>query len=406
MTNNLIIDAAKQIILKLKENGHTAYFVGGYVRDLLLNCPSSDIDIVSSASPKEIQKLFEKTIPVGIQFGIIIVVHLGFSFEIAQFREDQNYKDGRHPEGVIACDEKTDAQRRDFTINGLFLDPLTHEIKDYVDGVKDIQSKTLKAIGVPHKRFEEDRLRMLRACRYLATYNLHLEETTHQAILDMAPFVNVGLSIERIYQELFKMHEKNALAKGLNWMFSLNLLKPLFPMLEKKDNSWLYQKITELGKIQNPCPLIFHLAYLFDVKDKKELETLVKFFKASNTELHLGATFLKYMEATDWTNLQTAELFTFNFYPALLEFKALDEKHPSQFYHQIYEQQKTLEPVIRLLLEKKMVIQADDLISHNIPKGPLIKQGLELGMSLFADNPSLSKLEVLKKVLKDLNSYN
>lgn len=404
MTNNLIIDAAKEIIIKLKENGHTAYFVGGYVRDLLLNCPSSDIDIVSSASPKEIQKLFEKTIPVGIQFGIIIVVHLGFSFEIAQFREDQNYQDGRHPEGIIPCDEKTDAWRRDFTINGLFLDPLTNEIKDYVEGIKDIKSKTLKAIGVPHKRFEEDRLRMLRACRYLATYDLHLEEKTHQAILQMAPFVNLGLSIERIYQELFKMHEKNALAKGLNWMCSLNLLKPLFPRLEKKNTAWLYQKIAELGKIQNPCPLIFYLAYLFDVKDKKELEALVKFFKAPNTELNLGVTFLKYMETKDWTMLQLAELFTTNFYPALLEFKALNEKHASQFYHDIYEKQKMLEPVTRLLLEKKMILQADDLISHHIPKGPLIKQGLDLGMALFADNPSLSKLEVLNKVLKDLNS--
>src|SRR3989338_9806133 len=174
---------ARRIVERLKEKGFIAYFAGGWVRDFLMKHPSDDIDIATTASVEEVRALFEKTIPVGAAFGIVIVVEDGHPFEVATFRKERGYLDGRRPTKVEPATPQEDAQRRDFTINGLFYDPTTDELFDYVEGKRDLQKGILRAIGNPHERFLEDRLRMMRAVRYSTRFNFPIEKETKAAVL-------------------------------------------------------------------------------------------------------------------------------------------------------------------------------------------------------------------------------
>src|SRR5438094_8042112 len=146
--------------------GHEAYLVGGCVRDMVMHIEPADYDIATSARPEEIVKIFPRTESIGAQFGVILVIFQGHGFEVATFRSDEAYIDGRRPTGVVFTDARQDVLRRDFTINGLLYDPTTTDIIDYVGGRKDIRDKIVRAIGDPRKRFEEDKLRMLRAVRF------------------------------------------------------------------------------------------------------------------------------------------------------------------------------------------------------------------------------------------------
>ena len=162
---------ATSIVKKLQDAGYLAYFAGGWVRDFILKKPSDDIDIATSASVDEVQRLFPKTIPVGVAFGIVIVVQDNHQFEVATFRKDRGYVDGRRPVGIDPASPEEDAQRRDFTINGMFYDPIQDKIFDYVDGMKDLKKGIIRAIGDPNARFLEDRLRMMRAVRYSTRFD-------------------------------------------------------------------------------------------------------------------------------------------------------------------------------------------------------------------------------------------
>ena len=155
-----------QIIEQLKKAGHEAYWAGGCVRDMLLGTEPKDFDIVTSAKPDEIEDLLEKTIPIGKEFGVILAIQNGHNFEVATFRSDAGYSDGRRPDAVEFTNAKEDAHRRDFTINALFYDPTTDEIFDYTDGQKDMKEKLVRFIGDPEERIKEDHLRLLRAVRF------------------------------------------------------------------------------------------------------------------------------------------------------------------------------------------------------------------------------------------------
>jgi len=198
---------AAAIVKKLQEAGYIAYFAGGWVRDFILQKPSDDIDIASSATVEEIQRLFPKTIPVGVAFGIVIVVQDGHQFEIASFRKDRGYVDGRRPVGIDPATPEEDAQRRDFTINGMFYDPVQDKIFDFVDGIKDLKKGIIRAIGDPKARFTEDRLRMMRAVRYSTRFNFPIESDTLQAILSQAETLLPSVAMERIWQEFKKMSQ-------------------------------------------------------------------------------------------------------------------------------------------------------------------------------------------------------
>ena len=179
-------ETAVDIIRHLKDTGHDAYLVGGCVRDELRGVAPQDHDIATSAHPDEVEKLFTKTVGVGRQFGVMLVVKQRQQYQVATFRSDAEYIDGRRPTSVTFSNAKTDAKRRDFTINGLFLDPVTDTLHDWVDGQADLEAKQLRTIGKPKERFGEDHLRLLRAVRFAAQLDFEIEPETFDAVRELA----------------------------------------------------------------------------------------------------------------------------------------------------------------------------------------------------------------------------
>lgn len=228
--NAPIPPAPLEILRTLRENGHEAFLVGGGVRDLLLGRAPKDWDVATDALPARIETLFPKTVAIGKAFGIITVVpDQGNPVEVATYRADSPYADGRRPESVVFTNAREDARRRDFTINALFLDPATGEIRDYVGGRADLDAHRIRAIGDPTVRFAEDHLRLLRAVRFAATLGFAIESATFAAIQQLAPHIH-RISAERIRDELFRLlTESRKAGEALQLLRDSGLLKEILP---------------------------------------------------------------------------------------------------------------------------------------------------------------------------------
>lgn len=390
--------AAKHIISTLKKAGYEAYFVGGCVRDRLLGLSVSDIDIATSCQSKTIQNLFPKTIPVGIKFGIIVVVESGYNFEVATFRKDKDYVDGRHPEGIESTTLEEDVKRRDFTINGLYFDPIEEKFYDFVNGKKDLNDKILKAIGDPLKRFEEDHLRMIRACRYAACLNFTIEPITKKAIIQMAPICSEGVSIERIIQELEKMHQKGCLMQGLSLMHELTLLKSIFPNLSFESDKDLKEKLQKISHVSKKAPLIFPLSILFDLKCKLDVDTLCKKFKLSNEAQKIGYSICEFKNFNNLKNIDLARLFGLEYADHLFKLVASYQSDPDSFLDYMKTKKQTLKPATLCIVNKTPILSARDLDCLHVPKGPIYKKLLDEAMSYYADHPQSSQQEVLEHI--------
>ena len=219
---------ALQIIKRLREADHAAYFAGGCVRDMLLGLPAKDYDIATSATPEQVQALFPRTQAVGAHFGVVLVREGDEQVEIATFRSDGEYLDGRRPESVTFSSPEMDAQRRDFTINGLFYDPLEERVIDFVGGQADLEARVLRAIGDPRRRFAEDKLRLLRAVRFAARLGMTIENGTWEAMLEMAPELGV-VSPERIREEFVKIIVHPTRLQGFDLLDESGLLYHIIP---------------------------------------------------------------------------------------------------------------------------------------------------------------------------------
>jgi putative nucleotidyltransferase with HDIG domain len=224
-------DVAASVVRELQEHAYVAYFAGGCIRDALLNIPPKDIDIATSASPEQVQALFHRTIPVGIQFGVVRVRVAEMEFEVATFRSDGIYLDGRHPSAIRFSTPEQDAARRDFTINGMFYDPLSERVIDYINGREDLAGKLVRAIGQPSRRFAEDRLRMLRALRFAAVLGFEIEAGTWSAIRADAQEIAI-ISPERIRDELLKMLVNPNRLRGFDLLDQSGLLAVILPEIE------------------------------------------------------------------------------------------------------------------------------------------------------------------------------
>lgn len=196
--------AAEAVLGELRRADHEAYFAGGSVRDLVMERTPHDYDIATSARPEEVMALFPRTVAVGVAFGVVIVLHGGHEFEVATFRADGIYVDGRHPTSVRFSSAAEDVARRDFTINGLLYDPEASQVIDHVGGQADIAARVVRCIGDPRARFGEDRLRMLRAVRFVVRFGFEMEPATWEALRSLAPAIH-DVSAERIRDELLKM---------------------------------------------------------------------------------------------------------------------------------------------------------------------------------------------------------
>ena len=228
-------EAATEVLNRLRQRGYSAYFVGGCVRDLLLGCEPADYDVATHATPETVLGIFPDSIAVGAKFGVVLVIvraadgGRAFKVEVATYRSDIGYTDGRHPDQVrFAKTPQEDVQRRDFTINGLLLDPLENEVLDYVGGQADLQAKIIRTIGDPQERFTEDKLRMLRAVRFAARLGYQIESRTFVAIQRLAP--NVGqVSRERIRDEIDKMLTEGHARRAFELLDSTGLLQQVLP---------------------------------------------------------------------------------------------------------------------------------------------------------------------------------
>lgn len=219
----------KQVIKRLTEKGYCAWLAGGSVRDNILNVEAKDFDIVTDAKPEQISELFPNALPIGKKFGIIIVPFGDYQIEVATFRKDGPYLDGRHPESIEYATAEEDAQRRDFTVNALFFDPLNKKIHDFVGGEKDIKKKILRAVGDPKKRFQEDKLRILRAFRFAGQLDFALDESTYKATLG---FNLKDISLERIRDEFKKMIMCHDPIKAISLLQQSGLNQEVLPNID------------------------------------------------------------------------------------------------------------------------------------------------------------------------------
>jgi poly(A) polymerase len=229
---------AEKICRTLRAAGHQAYLVGGCVRDILLNREPADYDVATDATPDRVQQLFPRSLAIGAQFGVVIVLDDsdggdGVQVEVATFRSDVGYSDGRHPDQVVyAKSAQEDVRRRDFTINALLLDPETNEVLDFVGGREDLRSGIIRAIGQPELRFREDKLRMLRAVRFAARFGYAIEPATFEAIQKLAPEIR-QVSAERIRDELTKLLTEGSARRGFELLDESRLLPELLPEISR-----------------------------------------------------------------------------------------------------------------------------------------------------------------------------
>src|SRR6266513_1079575 len=223
--------SARKVAACLREQGHIAYFAGGCVRDMVRGLTPKDYDIATDARPEIVQALFPRTHAVGAHFGVIIVLENGFQFEVATFRSDDAYIDGRHPTAVHFSSPDEDARRRDFAINGMFYDPVAEQVIDLVGGRADIEARLVRAIGDPAQRFSEDRLRMLRAVRFATVLDYEIDTQTWDALVANASSIN-QISAERIREELVCIFLSSNRVRGWDLLDSSGLMGAILPELE------------------------------------------------------------------------------------------------------------------------------------------------------------------------------
>lgn len=311
---------AEAVVAQLKAAGFTALWAGGCVRDHLLGKTPKDFDVATNARPEQVRHVFgnRRTLAVGEAFGVIVVLgpnKAAGQIEVATFRSDGAYIDGRRPESVAFSTPEIDAQRRDFTINGMFYDPLERRVLDYVGGEKDLAAGVIRAIGVPQARMEEDKLRMLRAVRFAATFDFKLDDETARAVREMAEQIHV-VSAERIAQELRRMLVDSHRHRAIELCHHVELLPQVLPELMPvvEDSGLWQQTLAKLRLLQAPS---FPLAWAVLLEctadgvaraqagDRAELialqtiEAIGRRLKFSNKEIEDAAWLLKHRRALD-----------------------------------------------------------------------------------------------------------
>jgi poly(A) polymerase len=401
---------ATKIVQRLVDAGHIAFFAGGWVRDYLMKHPSDDIDIATSASVAHIQELFVKTIPVGVAFGIVIIVEEGHQFEVATFRKDCGYVDGRRPTGIEPATPQEDALRRDFTINGMFYDPLGEVIYDFVDGQKDIERKVIKAIGDPNERFREDRLRMMRAVRYSTRFNFPIDPDTIMAIRTHAKTLLPSVAMERIWQEFKKMAHFEHFDTGLITLHQLGLLQTIFPTLAGVPIEEIQKRVSCIEHFPKSAPPIAELLELFPGSTLGQIYILCDTLKLSSEEKAF-AEFLHHAESLinmpeKWLEkLELIEWATFYANPHVetcLEIIAakLPSDKQSLFLDHHYKQRQLLQQPIFRIQSKTPIVRAEHLMAEGVAPGKkmgqLLKEAERLAVNQSIDDRNLV-IDLLKK---------
>ncbi len=400
---------ARYIVENLKKAGYTAYYAGGWVRDFLLNYPSDDIDIATDASPDIVQSLFPHTVPIGIAFGIILVIIEGHEYEVATFRQDLNYEDGRRPTGVAFSSAQEDAKRRDFTINGMFFDPTSGAILDYVDGRKDLDLKIIKAIGNPHERIREDRLRMIRAIRLSCRFGFDIEKNTKKAILAHANELFPSVAIERVWQELIKAHNFGNLCKTLVKLHEFHLLETIFPRLKGTSLTEIQTRIDIASHYPKNAHAIAFILALFPeislrealdlcktLKQSKETEHFVSFLFSIKQEILKEKNSPGSVELYDWAHLY-ANRFAAEALRIIQCHLKPDEQTNFLLHHE--ERMRKLSSFTQRIQTNNPVVKAKDLLKIGIEPGEKMGHLLKKA-NRIAINQSIEDPEIILKQIK------
>ena len=398
---------ARVVINTLHRAGFVAYYAGGWVRDFLLKHPSDDIDIATNAPPETIQALFPHTVPIGIAFGIILVIIEGHQYEVATFRQDLDYQDGRRPTRVAFSTAVEDAKRRDFTINGMFYDPIREEIFDYVNGREDLKAKVIRAIGNPHERIKEDRLRMIRAIRLACRFGFHIEKMTRDAIFAHAKELFPAVAMERIVQELSKGHAFGGLRKMLLMLHEYGLLSSIFPALEDVSQHEIERRLEPIKRYPSNAPLIAYLLPLFPHSNLEEQIDLCKKLKLSNLDSQFVTFLYRAQEliADDRSrvieNVEWAYFYANAFCPIALQIIAshLDLPLESAFIQEHEERLNSLKKAIGCIHAHAPVVTSADLMKAGIQPGKtmglLLKEAERISFndSLYDPAPIIERLQ-------------
>lgn len=390
---------AVEIVETLVKHGYIAYFAGGWVRDFLMGHPSSDIDIATDAAPEKILNLFPHTIKVGIAFGVVIVVKHGHQYEVSTFRKDLDYVNGRSPTGIQLSSPEEDALRRDFTINGMFYDPLKDQIYDYVHGYEDLKKGIIRTIGDPQERFFEDRLRMIRAIRFSARFGFPIDQETQDGIRENADTLFPAVAMERIWQEFSKMAAAHHFDHALIELHRLGLLPVIFPQLRDVHLKEIKQRVAAFPRLSKEIPPVVYLLGLFPDASLDELLEMCANLKISNQEMKL----LEFVYRARSINDHPVDWVHFYANPwaqIAIRFWGAHQLDESTFCNQHDERQKVLHQHIQRLVQKKPLVSSGILktegVEPGVRMGQLLKEAETIAITQDL-NDTQSVLEQLKQ---------
>ncbi len=287
--------AAMYVLKRLRAAGHESLFAGGCVRDMLLGRSSYDYDVATSATPQQVRQLFPHVLLVGAQFGVAMVIHRRRKVEVTTFRTDESYSDGRRPDGVRHATAREDAQRRDFTINAMFYDPLAEEVIDYVGGREDLDRGVVRTVGEPQQRFAEDYLRMLRAVRFAVRLGFRIDPSTEDGIRRNAANIT-AVSGERILDELWRMLSEPSAAEALRRMAELGLAEHI--LSELFDTGAWEQAIRRVEHVANRRDATLALAALLAELPPGDISAIIRRWGASNDLKHSARWMAEHLQ--DW----------------------------------------------------------------------------------------------------------
>lgn len=423
---------AREVVARLKAAGFQALWAGGCVRDLILGLEPSDYDVATEATPDQVMALFRRTIPVGVSFGVVRVLGPDGAgeVEVATFRSDGDYHDGRRPESVRFGDARLDAARRDFTINGMFLDPETGEVLDFVGGRDDLEARKLRAIGDPAERFTEDKLRLIRAVRFASRFDLAIEPRTRNSLESMVDQVRV-VSAERVAQELRRMLVHPSRSRAMSLAMDVGLIAELLPPLDRARGLFQGKPVQPQGDLWDHTLLVLDLlpesvsfplafaALLHDVgkPDTKGLkngrttfhnheqvgrsiaERIGRDLKLANSERERVAWLVEFHQYLgEATRLREAKLKRILASPGIDELLALhradalastgDASHVD--YCETYLREQPAGPI-----NPPPLLNGHDLARHGLKSGPETKRHLELIREAQLDRLIHSKKEAL-----------
>ncbi|OHC00448.1 MAG: hypothetical protein A3G70_02940 [Planctomycetes bacterium RIFCSPLOWO2_12_FULL_39_13] len=422
---------AIDIVKTLQGNGYKAYFAGGCVRDMIMGRESADYDIATNALPNDVMHLFEETIPVGVQFGVVIVLKEGHNFEVATFRTEGSYSDGRHPDYVAFSTPEDDVKRRDFTINGLLYDPIKNEMLDYVSGREDISKGIIRTIGNPIERFTEDKLRMIRAARFACRFNFPIHEKTRQAIIKLARQIHV-VSAERIREELEKILTSPNPHIGIRLLDEFHLLQEILPEVSgmkgvrqpenfHPEGDVFVHTLLCLSKMKNPSwtlamGLLLHdigKTVTFEESDRIRFNLHEKVgadmaanicnrLKTSNVEkeriVWLVQKHLYFKDAQKMRLSKLKRLFASDGYPELAELCRIDALSSSGDLSDYNYCQEMFSKLPQEEVKPKPLINGLDLIALGLKPGPLFREILTKIEDEQLEGNLKTKEEALEKV--------